>query len=275
MFARRRFLLGLVIWACVVPFRSLNAEVVPPAQDIFVMPGEEASLDIPLENSSSVGKTFSLSLFAASLPTGQESQPKLTALSSELSAWITLVPNSLLLPPNGQDVATLTVKPDDNVSPGVYGLAVVATENLAGPIALNHGSATLVFITVGQLSSLGTCVAWTRNDDGTFSVTLANNGGGILYENGAVELHGPFGISFGAASMNPGGHRVLPGQTRTWLTESLAVPWWSFGGRSFVTTDDRLSATCAPISAGFGWGPVLFLGAVLLVCAAVVLRRRR
>lgn len=275
MVALRWFLLGLAALALMFPLRILRAEVVPRAQDMFVMPGEEAVLDIPLENSSSVGKVFSFSLLAASLPSGEESQPVLSALSSEQARWVSLAPNSISFEPNEQAVATLTVHPNENIEPGIYGVAVVATEKLEGQIALNHGSATLVFITVGQLSPSGACTTWSKNDDGTFSVALANTGGGILYENGTVQLRGPFGISFGSTPLNPGEHRVLPGQTRTWDTESIAVPWWSFGSRSFVITDDRLSATCTPISAGFGWIPVLPLGVVAMGCTAVVLRRRR
>lgn len=275
MVVRRRVLLGLVALMLIIPVQILQAEVVPPAQDVFVMPGGEARLDIPLENSSSVGKTFSLSLLTASLPSGEESQPALSSLSPELAQWVSLVPNSISFEPNEQAVATLTVHPNENIEPGIYGVAVVATEKLEGQIALNHGSATLVFITVGQLSSSGVCTAWLRNDDGTFSVTLANDGGGILYENGAVQLRGPFGFSFGSTPLNPRRHRVLPEQARTWDTEPIAVPWWSFGNRSFVMTDNRLSVACAPIDAGFGWIPVVPLGAVFLGCAAVVLRRRR
>ena len=275
MVARRWFLFGVAFILLTVSPLILRAEVVPLAQDIFVMPGAEATLDFPLENSSPVGKTFSLSLLAATLPSGEDSQPKLSSLSEGLSQWISLAPNSISFEPNEQNVATLSVSPSDDIPPGVYGVAVVATEKLEGQIALNHGSATLVFITVGQLSPSGVCKMWSRNDDGTFSVTLANSGGGILYENGAVQLRGPFGISFGSASLNPDQHRVLPGQTRTWATESVAMPWWSFGGRSFVVTGNRLSVMCAPIYAGFGWIPFLPVVVVFLGCAAVVLRRRR
>lgn len=275
MVARWWLLLGLVALMFVIPTRMLRAEAVPPAQDIFVMPGASVVLDIPLENSFSAGKTFSLSLFATSFPSGEDDHLGLSSLSSELASWVSLAPDSLLLPPNGQGVATLTVSPGDDISPGIYGLAVVATENLAGQIALNHGSATLVFITVGRLSPSAACAAWARNNNGTFSVTLVNNGGGILYENGTVQLRGPFGIPFGSASLNPDEHRVLPGQTRTWTTGSIVAPWWSFGNRSFVVMDDHLSATCPSIDAGFGWIPVLILAGVFLGCAAVVLQRRR
>lgn len=255
--------------------QRLYAEVVPRAQDIFVMPGEQVSLDIPLENSSSVGKDFTLSLLSASLPAGEENQHVLSALSSDLARWIVLTPDSILLAPNGQGVATLTVRPSVDILPGVYGVAVVATENIDGQIALNHGSAALVFITVGQVSSVGACTTWTRNNDGTFSITLMNTGGGILYENGSVVLRGPFGMSFGSALLNPGEHRVLPGQTRTWNTDSVSVPWWSFGARSFVIASGRLSATCGAIGAGFGWIPIVVFGTVSIICIAVVLRRRR
>lgn len=239
------------------------------------MPGAEATLEIPLENSSPIGKEFSLFLLAASLPSGEDTQPVLSSLSTGLSQWISFSPNSLSFEPNEEKVATLTVHPGEDIAPGVYSVAVVATEKLDGQIALNHGSATLVFITVGQLSPSGACTAWQRNSDGTFSVTLVNNGGGILYENGSVQLRGPFGISFWSTALNPDEHRVLPGQTRTWLAESPAIPWWSFGGRSFVMVDGRLSVACSPISAGFGWVPVLFSSVMVLACAGVVLRLRR
>ena len=239
------------------------------------MPGEQTTLEIPLENSSSVGKTFSLSLLAASLPSGGNDQPRLSPLSPELAQWISLTPNSISFEPNEQNVATLTVHPSEAIATGIYGVAVVATEKLDGEISLNHGSATLIFITVGRLTSSGACTSWMRNDDGTFSVTLVNDGGGILYEDGTVYLRGPFGISFGSTLLNPDEHRVLPGQTRTWTTERLSVPWWSFGGRSFVMSDDRLSVVCTAIDAGVGWVPFLPLGVVFLGCAAVVLRRRR
>lgn len=275
MATRGWLFLGAVLVALIVPMKVLRAEVVPMAQDVFVMPGASVTLDIPLENSSSEGKIFSLSLFSALFPLEEESQPKLSSISSELAGWVSLAPNSLLLSPNGQGVATLTVHPSDDILPGIYGLAVVATEKIEGDVALNHGSAALVFITVGRLSPSGVCRAWVRNDDGTFSVTLTNNGGGILYDNGAVHLRGPLGISFGSVSLNPDEHRVLPGQTRTWKVESVAVPWWSFGSRSFVMTDDRLSAACTPIDVGFGWVPVISFGVVGLSCTAVALRRRR
>jgi hypothetical protein len=275
MTLRRWLLIGVAMVIFLVPISNARAEVVPSAQDIFVMPGGRASLDIPLENTASFGKTFSVSLLGASLPSGEDSQPVLTALPPALAAWISLASDSLTLVPGGRDVVTLTVQPSASVTPGIYGVAVVATEKTDGSIALNHGSAALVFITVGRLSPLGSCTQWSRNTDGTFSVTLVNSGGGILYQGGAVELRGPFGISFASTPLNPNEHRVLPGQTRAWTTDSIAVPWWSFGGRSFVLSDDRLSATCTPIDAGFGWVPILPLGIVSLGAVAVVLRRRR
>lgn len=275
MVARLRLFIGLVVMMFMVSVQTLRAEVVPPAQDVFVAPGTEAVLEIPLENSSSVGKTFSLSLLAASLPTGTDSQPVLSSLSPEMAQWVSLSPDSMSFDRNQQGFATLAVSPGDDIRPGVYGVAVVTTEKLDGAIALSHGSATLVFITVGQLTSVGACTAWSQNDDGTFSVSITNTGGGILYTNGDVRLRGPFGVTFGSTQLNPDEHRVLPGQTRTWSVGGVSVPWWSFGDRSFVMTDDRLSAVCEPIEVGFGWVPFLPLGVAFLGCAAVVLRRRR
>ncbi len=224
----------------------------PSAADIQVFQGETHTIEIPVENDATNEQEITFSF--AHVRFDDQGNPVLEQAVDDVF-WLSISQSSIHPQEGETRFITVTASPPEEVASGSYVFALLATETREGPLALTHGTATLVFITVGSVKSDARCVSFFRNDDGTFSHTFQNVGQGILYDEGEVVLRGPFGIALAATPSNPSRHRIFAGQTRAWTSESMTIPWWTFGPRSFSLESDHLSSACSRISAGFGWIP--------------------
>lgn len=263
--------LGLVL--CVTPAASL-ASSLPAARDVLVAPGATESIEIPIVNSGTADIEASLLLFSASFQQGVE-QPRLEALPSELASWFSLSASTVAVSAGTSVPVVLSVHPPADVSPQTFILALVAAEKLEGEITLIHGSASLIFASVGSVSPQGSCEAFVHDTPGVARLSLSNSGNGILYDDGEIVLRGFFGVRLGASPSNPKLHRIPPEQTRTWQAALPPIPWWAVGPLSYSVNDTRLGAhPCADIDAGARWLPLFVVGIVVSGTAIVLIRRR-
>lgn len=251
------FLVGIVMALCLPG--QIFAVSTPSAADIQVFQGETRTIEIPVENDATTEQEITFSFTHVRFDDSGE--PVLGRAAADVS-WLSISEPSISVQEGGVQSVVVTVSPTEETSSGSYVFALLATETRDGPLTLTHGTATLVFITVGSVKSDARCVSFLRNDDGTFSHTFQNVGQGILYDEGEVVLRGPLGIALAATSSNPSRHRIFAEQTRTWDSESMTIPWWAFGPLTFSLESDHLSSTCPQISAGFRWIPfvVIFAG---------------
>lgn len=266
-------LLCIVFALCVAPAASL-ASSLPAARDILVMPGTTESVEIPISSSATADRDISLLLFSASFQQGIE-QPRLEEMSPEIASWVSLSTSTLMVPAGASVPVVLSVRPPADASPQVFIFALVATEKLEGEIALIHGSATLIFVSVGSVVSLGSCESFIQDAPGVVRLSLSNSGNGILYDDGEIVLRGMFGVRLGASPSNPKFHRTPPEQTRTWQAALPPIPWWAIGPLSYSVSDAQLDTrSCPDIYAGTRWLPLVVGGIVVFGAAMVLIRRR-
>lgn len=258
------FLVGIALVLCLPD--QIFAVSTPSAADIQVLQGETRTIEIPVENDAATEQEITFSF--AHVRFDDSGEPVLGRAAADVS-WLSISEPSISVQEGGVQSVVVTASPTEEISSGSYVFALLATETKDGPLTLTHGTATLVFVTVGLVKSDVRCVSFLRNDDGTFSHTFQNVGQGILYDEGKVVLRGPLGVTFAETSSNPSRHRVFAGQTRTWNSEAISIPWWAFGPLSFSLESDHLSSTCSRISAGFRWVPfaVLIAGIVGIFAA--------
>lgn len=248
---------------------SVSAFSSPSAKDLQVFQGEERSIEIPLQNDTLNQKTVTFSLRHVGFD--DNSEPVLGALAEDVP-WLKIPQTSAVLKPGEAGSVTVTASPGDEIPSGSYVFALISTETQEGAFMLAHGTATLLFVTVGFVEPEAHCVAFERQDDGTFLLTLQNLGQGILYDEGSIVLRGPFDIAYTAVLSNPSRHRIFAGQTRAWASEQLTIPWWAVGALEYSLESDFFSSTCPRFSAGFGWIPV---GIVAAGAAGAIMVRRR
>lgn len=240
------------------------------AIDVQVQQGEKEVLEIPLRNDRGTPAIISVSLLSASF--SPDGAPILGSSDAPMS-WVTISEPRISLDAGATETVRIAVAPGTTLPSGSYVVAAVATETLEGTLELQYGTATLIFITVGNPNVQARCADFSRLPDGSFSLTLENSGQGILYEEGEIVLRGPFDIAFNAVSSNPALHRVFTGQTRTWSRDGLKAPWWAFGPLNYSFESDSLLSTCSRISAGFGWFPIVGIAGALI--GALSIRRRK
>lgn len=255
----------------------LLAAAVPSVRDVVMMPGESASVEIPIENQKTVSADVALQLFSAEIVRGEE-QPMIHELDTGIAGWVSLSAGSMMLAGGAQDSMMVTVHPPADAQPRSFILALVAAEKIDGDVAVMHGAATLIFVTVGDVPASAQCVDFVRNIDGDATLTLMNTGSGILYANGAVVLRGMFGIRFGATPMNPVGHRIAANQTRSWNVSLPAIPWWAFGALHYDIDEKQITDdACAPLDAGMRWIPIIGIGIgfVTIIVLGFAIRRIR
>lgn len=268
-----RCVLGLALALLFVPATSFAASL-PAARDIVVASGGIESVEIPITNPGPADADFSLFILSASFQEGVE-QPQLEALSAELVSWVSLSDSSLTVPSGMSAPIVLSIHPSEDALPQTFVLALVAAEKLEGEIALIHGAATLVFVSVGDVLPLGSCESFLRSEPGIANLSLSNGGHGILYDNGEIVLRGMFGIRLGTTSSNPLFHRIPPEHTRTWQVALPPIPWWSVGPLSYSVDDAQLRAhPCTDIDAGARWLPLFAIGIVVLGVTIMFIRRR-
>jgi hypothetical protein len=250
---------------------SVFASTLPPATDLFVVPGEEAKVSVEIKNITDASVVSHIELRHVSLMQA-DGDLEIGERADDVS-WISFSSTTLLLPPFESQAVTVTATPNAEVKEGVYTFALVSTREISGSITLSYGSASLLFVTVGELESRATCVAFVQNEDESFSLTVKNDGRGILYEEGSVMLRGMFSFPFVRADDNPRQHRVLPGQMRTWNTDRVSIPWWAFGPATASILSPHLSS-CTPIFVAFRWIPIVGV-VIAFACAAAIAKRRR
>ncbi len=268
-----RILFGVAMMMTFVP-SSLFAAALPATRDVIVFPGEQETIEIPIVNSGAVSRDYSAFLLSATFIPGVE-QPQLQKLPLDITSWISLSASSMTIAPDATSSVVLTVRPPDSVMPQALVVAVAVAEKLAGDISVLHGSATLVFITVGDVSPRGSCTAFIQRSIDLADLSLANDGSGILYDSGTIVLRGMFGIRLGTAPSNPLFHRIPSGQSRTWQVPLPPVPWWAFGPLSYVVDDAQLAERpCVDIDTGVRWFPLLGIGIGIFGVGILFIRRR-
>ncbi|MEK7632957.1 MAG: hypothetical protein AAB473_04165 [Patescibacteria group bacterium] len=268
-----RYAAGIALALFGIPSLSFAASL-PATRDVVVAPGSTVDVEIPITNSGPADIDFSLLLLSASFQPGVE-QPQLEQLSPAFTSWITLSSSSIFVPSGASLPVMLAVHPPENALSQTVTLAVVAAEKLDGDISLIHGSAALVFVSVGDVSPQGSCESFVQSPSGEGRVSLSNSGRGILYDNGEIILRGMFGIRLGSTSSNPLFHRVPPGQTRTWQVSLPTIPWWAMGSFSYSLRDAQLSEhPCADIDAGTRWLPLFGIGIAAFGVVTLCIRRR-
>lgn len=254
-----------MVGICFLPTTLLAASL-PSSRDIQVDAGLSRTIEIPIENTAESSETVDLSLMSATFVDGQD-QPELGALSDEMKSWVSLQKTSLDLLPHQKTSALLTVNPPVNPPNETVTIAVVATEKIEGQISLNHGSATLVFVTVGEEKAEGRCVKIAMTDSATAKITMTNAGKGMLVADGNMVLRGPFGLHIAETNLNMSHHRILSGQTRSWNVDVPALPWWAVGSFTLGIEDANIAInSCGPLSAGSRWWP---MGVLAIVCFSI------
>lgn len=249
---------------------SVFASTAPSAIDVVVLQGDRETFRIPIGGTFSEPAHIGSSIIHVSF--AEDGSPILGSVADDVS-WISLSKSSADI---GSDILSnleFIVEPDLSVQSGSYVFAVLVTDTIEGAISFAHGTATLVFVTVGSPVPSIDCKSFSKNQNGYFNITLENDGQGILYDEGEIVLRGPFNIAFSAIESNPLHRRVLAGQTRSWTSEESSVPWWAFGPMHFSLETDFLSSSCPDVDAGIRWIPfVLFIG--VASGTILVLRRR-
>lgn len=254
---------------CIVLPMHVFAVSAPSAVDMYVLPGERESIEIPVRNDADSEKRMNFSLHHVSF--GEDAVPVLGVKAADIP-WIGIDEPFRTYTSREIQSVTVTVAPPSNIPAQSTVFALLSTEAQSDAFALTHGTATLLFVTIGAGTDGVLCDGFTRNADGTFSIALTNTGQGILYEEGNIHLRGPWGHSWVSTPSNPSRHRVVPGQTRTWTSEPLRAPWWAFG--PFVYSLESEHISCPRITAGFGWLPIILVG-TLGVAGVFAVRYRR
>lgn len=256
--------LFFVVLSVMMCWRSVPvyAQSIPAAIDLFVDPGV------------STEKRLTLSLDGDAVPVVSIEQVSFDQFGAPMFDTTTKAPSWILLntsSTNGNLILDLVASPSKNVSPGLYTVALDFFTQQHGQIAFDSHAKTLVFISVGTLAAQPMCLSLVKNSDSTMTVRVKNSGQGILYDESDIVMRGLFGIRFASAPGNPSQRRVLPGQEREWQTAPLVAPWWAIGPRT-IALESSWSATCEPISGGFGWIPLAIISGVII--GVEVLRQR-
>lgn len=275
-FTMRRLVIAFSMIVSLFP-SILFAAAVPSVRDVVVMPGESTSIEIPIENQKTVSADITLQLFSAEVVRGEE-QPMIQELDTGIAGWVSLSAGSMMLAGGAQDSMMVTVHPPADAQPRSFILALVAAEKIDGDVAVMHGAATLIFVTVGDVPASAQCVDFLRNIDDGATLTLMNTGSGILYANGAVVLRGMFGIRFGATPINPMRHRIAANQTRSWTVSLPAIPWWALGALHYDIDEEQITDdVCVPLDAGMRWIPIVGIGIgfVTIIVLGFAIRRIR
>lgn len=266
------FVIGL-IWVA-FPLGAF-AIALPSAWDIHVTPGVKNSIEIPIENTAPTSSVASISLMSASFIDGSD-QPVLERLDSDIASWLSLSRDSYNLIAGEKSSVTLSVLPPLDASAQVFSIAIVATQNLPGQISLSHGSATLVFITVGDEKPDGRCTSISATDPSAANISITNAGRGILVAGGQIVLRGPLGIRFAQTDMNPVRHRILSHQTRSWNVVLPSVPWWAFGSLSFDLENSNIQMNdCDSIPGESRWWPIVCTVMIAGIGSIMLFRAKR
>ncbi len=249
---------------------SVLAISMPSTVDIVVQQGEAQHEEIFVEHRGVDVVSVELSLKHVSFT---EDGTPLLGLPADDVSWVQISSKTLSLAAGERSSVRVSVSPSVDMPSGSYVFGVLGIALQDGVFTLQHGVTTLIFITVGSPQVYEECLEFLRQKDDGFFLTLRNAGQGILYEEGDVALRGPFNIAFASTEGNPSFRRIFSGQTRSWTTEPLTIPWWAFGPMEYSFESSSPSSPCLPISAGFGYRPFVLLPVIAI--GIFVWRRRR
>ena len=274
---KRRIMRGMAL--CIISgmffVHIAFAASVPSARDIRAIPGAKSSIEIPVENTSSTSSMISIALMSVSFTDGSD-QPVLEKLHSDIASWLSLSKDSYNLISGEKASVILSVLAPLDTPDQVVSVALVATETLPGQISLSHGSATLIFISVGDEMPDGQCISFSETDPSMTNISIMNSGRGILVADGQIVLRGPLGIRFAQTDMNPVHHRILSHQIRSWNVAPPAIPWWAFGSLSFDLENTNLYMNaCDSIPGGNRWWPIVCIAILAGIGSMILFRAKR
>lgn len=208
---------------------ALAVGVMPTSADISVLPGASASSTFVIANDTDDTSVFDLSLqlvtFAA------DGTP---VFSGPAPSWVALDVSSVSVAPRFAAEVALTASPASNIAVGNYVVAVLVQETPSSSRGIQFATAysSLAFITVGEVTApVARCddasIGQSAGRNVALTVSVSNDGGGILYTEASLEASSMLGDRDLATNAGSA-HRVMPGQTRT-LSWEAALPWWMFG----------------------------------------------
>lgn len=212
-------------WALGILLHATNASAVtfaPTVTDVAVMPGEQASADFTVANTSDTTKEYIVSLYDVTLNSSLES-PAFAPLPQETSSWLAVDTYGFTLAAGATRVLLLTASPlaDVDDQSTVVGLVVRELSGDNG-IAVASGVTSLVFITVGNPEtdavvdgfSVTPRVMSTLNV--TVATTIVNGGDRVVQPYGTVQIRNTFGMLVDEVDVNPSLYRVPTNDQRVY-----------------------------------------------------------
>ncbi len=212
-------------WALGILLHATNASAVtfaPTVTDVAVMPGEQASADFTVANTSDTTKEYIVSLYDVTLNSSLES-PAFAPLPQETSSWLAVDTYGFTLASGATRVLLLTASPSAEVADQSTVVGLVVRE-LSGDngIAVASGVTSLVFITVGNPEtdavvdgfSVTPRVMSTLNV--TVATTIVNGGDRVVQPYGTVQIRNTFGMLVDEVDVNPSLYRVPTNDQRVY-----------------------------------------------------------
>lgn len=216
-------------WVLGIFLHAASASAVaftPTVTDVAVMPGEQASADFTIVNTSDATKEYVVSLYDVTLHSSLES-PQFAPLPEETSSWLSVDTYGFTLAPSATRVLLLTATPLQTLTPQSATVGLVVRE-LSGDngIAVASGVTSLVFITVGNpetdavvdVFSVTPRVTSTLNV--TVAITVVNGGDRVVQPYGTVQLRTMFGTLVDEVDVNPSLYRVPTNDQRVYTVRS-------------------------------------------------------
>jgi hypothetical protein len=122
----------------------------------------------------------------------------------------------------------ISIRPNATVVPGNYIAGVQVQERVPadGTVAVSSGFISLLFLTVGdsltqnvELLDFSSSIHFFAHLPVQFFATMKNSGEAMSQPGGAVTIRDLFGNIVTAVPFNSGANRLLPGQTRTLVSQ--------------------------------------------------------
>lgn len=218
----------LVILALIVvllPQQMFAMSFSPSITDAVLMPGEEASLEFAVENTSSDYRAYAASVYGVTFD--QESgEPEFGSLTGQYASWFSLDTYDFALAPSASRALKMQVAVPDNATADTYTFALVVRESTEDTsLYLSTGMSSLFFLTVGSPQTHAEIVKFSAESSViphlpiTFTVEVANNGERIAQPYGIVRITDVFGGEVASLDVNEDFRRVPSGLVRTFTTQ--------------------------------------------------------
>jgi uncharacterized membrane protein len=270
-----------------------SVTISPPIFDLTMNAGETQTKTLEIMNGG--GSTMAYSVSVNGMTAGNETGgAAFTPVSdNDLSGWITVSPDTLILDPDKSGKITLTIKIPKNAAPGGH-YATVFTTSEPGKIEGGSGIGTaqmvgahvLVKVTGNVILSASVAefstphARFAQGESVDFTVRVKNDGNVHLKPQGVIEILRN-GVKVDEVQVNPGQGNVLPNSIRRFdvkSTKSLTPGRYTanlvlmYEGNtinvpalSFVVVGESSLALMAAIG----------LGVLVLVLAAALLVNRK